>query len=96
MGISPSGIESKPLLHQVDHILRVVLAHKDEIDWLDGANLDRVTSDIRPTVVSLMERCQRAYTPEAVAQSDKEEAVAQLEEILNFYFGKKQVEAWRV
>ena len=90
-----NGTESKSLLHQVDHILRVVLAHKDQVDWLDGANLDRVPSDIRPTVISLFERCQKAYTPEALEQRDKEEALTQLEDILNFYFGKREVEAWR-
>jgi hypothetical protein len=89
------GVEVKLLLHQIDHILRILLAHKDHVDWLDGANLDRVASDIRPTVVSLLEKCQKAYIPEPVDPREKEEALTLLENILEFYFSKREVEAWK-
>jgi hypothetical protein len=90
-----NGVEPKSLLHQVDHILRVALARKGSLDWLDGADVNDVASDIKPAVASLFEKCEKAYTRESVDQNDKEEAVAQLEHILKFYFGRKEVEAWR-
>jgi len=89
------GIEAKTLLHQMDHMLRIVLAHKNQIDWLDGADLEEVPSGIRPTVISLFERCQKAYQTTAAEPIDQKEALAQLEEILNFYFNRREVEAWK-
>ena len=89
------GVELKLLLHQIDHILRIVLAHKDHVDWLAGDGLDQVASDIRPTVVSLLEKCQQAYRPEPADPRDKEGALTQLEDVLRFYFSKGEVEAWR-
>ena len=89
------GVELKLLLHQIDHILRIVLAYKYHVDWLDGDGLDQVASDIRPTVVSLLEKCQKAYMPEPADPRDKEGALTQLEDILRFHFSKQEVEGWR-
>lgn len=89
------GIEPKPLLHQMDHILRIVLARKEKADWLDEPNLDRVSSGMRQSMISFLDKCQKAYRPEVIEQKDLEEALRQIEEILSFYFGKREVEAWR-
>lgn len=89
------GVEPKPLFHQMDHILRIVLARKEKTDWLEEPNLDIVSPGIRPSVISLFEKCQKAYRPEVVEQKYIEETLRQLEEILSFYFGEGEVETWR-
>ena len=89
------AVEPKRLFHQMDHILRIVLARKEKTDWLGEPNLELVPPGIRQPVVSLFEKCQKAYRPEVVEQRDVEEALGQLEEILSFYFGEGEVEAWR-
>lgn len=89
------GVESKPLLHQMDHILRIVLARKEKVDWIDGPNLDGLAFEIGPSVSSFFEKCHNAYRPGALEEKDMKEALSQLDKILYFYFGKREVEAWR-
>ncbi len=88
-------VEPKRLLHQMDHILRIVLTRKEKVNWLDGFNIDGVDSQIRTLVSSFFEKCQKAYRPGVVDENEKEEALSQLEKILDFYFGRREVEAWR-
>ncbi len=89
------AVEPNRLLHQMDHILRLVLAQKEKTDWLEEPNLDLLSSGIREPAVSLFEKCQKAYGTEVVEQKEVvEEALGQLEEILKFYFAE-EVEAWR-
>jgi hypothetical protein len=89
------AVEPKRLLHQTDHILRLVLARKEKSDWLEEPNLDLVSSGIKEPVISLFEKCQKAYEPEVIEQEEMEEALRQLEEILRFYFGEGEMAAWR-
>jgi hypothetical protein len=88
------GDEPKVLLHQIDHMLRVVLSQRENMDWLEEPNPDSVSSEIRPLVVSLFERCQKAYVTEDTKQEEIEEALIQLEDILKFYLAEK-VEVWK-
>jgi hypothetical protein len=88
------GAKPKSLLHQMDHILRVVLARKEKVGWLEEPNLDLVPSGIKPSVISLFEKCQKAYGTEDTEQKEVEEALRQLGEILEFYFAE-EVEAWK-
>ena len=88
------GAKPKRLLHQMDHMLRIVLARKEKTDWLEEPNLDKVSPGIRAPVVSLFEKCQKAYRPEVVEQTEVEEALRQLGEILEFYLAE-EVEAWK-
>jgi hypothetical protein len=89
------GAKPKRLLHQMDHILRVVLAQKEKVGWLEEPNLDLVSSGIKPSVISLFEKCQKAYATEVIEQKEVEEALRQLEEILSFYLGEGEMAAWR-
>jgi hypothetical protein len=89
-----AGAEPKSLLHQMDHILRVVLAQEEKFGWLEEPNLDLVSSEIRPSVVSLFEKCRKAYGTEDIKQEEVEEALGQLREILEFYFAE-EAEAWK-
>jgi hypothetical protein len=88
------SVEPKLLLHQMEHILRIVLARKEGLDWLEEINFDVVSSEIRPCVLSLFENCQKAHLPATPEQEDVEQTLKQLEEILNFYFGKRAAEIW--
>jgi hypothetical protein len=89
------AVEPRRLLHQMDHVLRTAMARKEKSDWLEEPNLDGVSAGIREPVISLFAKCQKAYEPEAIEQRDVEEPLRQLEEILAFYFGRREVEAWR-
>jgi hypothetical protein len=89
-----AGAKPKSLLHQMDHILRVVLAQEEKVGWLEEPNLDLFSSEIKPSVISLFEKCQKAYGTEDIKQEEVEEALKQLEEVLEFYF-TEEVEAWK-
>ena len=88
-----AAAEPKLLFYQMERILRMVLARKENIDWLEP-DLDAVSSAIRPSVMSLFEACQEAYRrPETARQDDVAHALGQLEEILRFYFGEGEIAA---
>jgi hypothetical protein len=89
------GVAPKHLIHQMDLILRIVLARKEKADWLEEPDLDGVSSGIRPSVISLFEKLERNHATQEAEQKEVQEASRQLEEILRFYFGAKQVESWR-
>ena len=89
------AVEPKRLLHQMDCILRLILARKEKSDWLEEPNLDLLSSGIREPVISLFEKCQKSHGPEIIEQKEVEEALKQLEEILSFYFGEGEMAAWR-
>jgi hypothetical protein len=89
------AVEPMRLLHQMEHILRLILARKEKIDWLEEPNLDLVPSGIREPVISLFEKCQKSYAPEEIEQNEMEDALRQLAEILGFYFGEAEMAAWK-
>ena len=85
--------DSGRLLHQMDRILRIVLARKEGADWLEEPDLDSVAPDIRPAVVSLFQRLGDDHA--ALAElHDVNEALRLLKGILHFYFGGAEVELW--
>ncbi|MFC2026538.1 hypothetical protein ACFLUX_01005 [Chloroflexota bacterium] len=88
------GAKPKSLLAQMDHILGVVLAQKENVGWLGESNLDLVSSEIKTQVISLFDKCQKAYGTEDIKQEEVEEALRQLEEILEFYFAE-EMEVWK-
>jgi len=88
------GVKPDSLLHQIGHILRIVLAQKEKVGWLEEPNLDQVSDDIKPSVISLFQKCQGAYGTEEIKQEEVDEALKELEEILSFYFAG-EMEIWR-
>jgi hypothetical protein len=88
------GSDRNRLLHQMDHILRLVLARKEKVDWLEEPDLDSVAPDIRPAVTSLFEQLGKTHAM-VVEHGDTEESLRLLEGILHFYFGEVEVESWR-
>jgi hypothetical protein len=89
------GAEPKRLLHQMDHILRIVLARKEKAGWLEEPVLDQVSPGIKTEVLSLFSRCQRADGIRSLDQKEVQEALGQLDKILKFYWGEGEVKAWR-
>jgi len=87
--------EPRRLLHQMDHILRVILAREEKSDWLEEPNLDLLSSGIREPVISLFAKCQKAYEPEVIEQKEMEQALKELEEILGNYFGERETAGWK-
>jgi hypothetical protein len=90
-----SGTEPGALFHQMDHILRILLAQKEKDGWLEELNLDLVPDGIRPSVISLFDRCQKAYGAEEISPKELSEALEELGKILNYYF-TVEAEAWRL
>ena len=87
--------EPKSLLHQIDHILRLVLAQKEKAGWLEEPDLEKVSAEIQPVVTALFEKCQQAYGADGIEPADVDQTIKQLDEVLQFYFGAGEVEAWR-
>jgi len=70
----------------VDHILRVFLSPKEKTGWLEEPDFNLVPEEIRPSVISLFEKSQRAYSPEDITTEEVEEALKQLEEVFECYY----------
>jgi hypothetical protein len=90
-----SGAEPRAFFHQMEHILRILLAQKEKAGWLEELNLDLVPDGIRPSVISLFDRCQKAYWAEEISPKEVSEALEELGKILNYYFAG-EAEAWRI
>ena len=86
------GADPRSLLHQIDHILRLVLSPKEQVGWLEEPNLDLVPDEVKPCVISLFEKSQRAYGPEDINRAEIEEAVKQLDEIFECYYAGESEE----
>jgi hypothetical protein len=88
-----SGAKPRALFHQMDHILTMILVQKVKTGWLEEPDLDLVPDEIRPSAISLFDRCQKANRAEEPKQKDVDEALGELGRILNFYFAG-EIEAW--
>lgn len=87
--------EAKRVLHQIEHILRIVLARKEKVHWLEDPDLYRVSPGARPSVVALLHHCQNSHGPQPSPEAEIGEALRQLDEILTFYYGEGELAAWR-
>ena len=87
--------EPKTLLHQMDHILRLILAQKEKMDWLEEPDIKKVSAEIQPVVAALFAKFQQSYGADAIHVEDVDQSVKQLDEVFQFYFGVGEVEAWR-
>lgn len=87
--------DAKSVLHQIDHVLRLTLAQKEKMNWLEEPNLDRIPAEIRLTVMELFSKCQQSYGINGIGPTDLRPAAEHLDAILEFYFGAGEVEAWR-
>ncbi len=87
--------EPRVLLHQMDRILRIVLAQKEKMGWLEELDGEQVSPEIREPVAALLQRCGKAYNRSSVEPTDVKCAWHHLDQILEFYFGEADLEAWR-
>ncbi len=90
-----TATEAKGVLHQIDHIVRIVLAREEKIQWLEDPDLSQVSPEARSSVFALVRRCQNSHGPQHSPEAEIEEAVRQLEEVLTFYYGEGELVAWR-
>ncbi len=90
-----AGASPRAILHQIDHIVRLVLAPKEKTGWLEEPAIETVPEEIRPSVVSLFDKSRRAYGTGDVKQGEVEEALKQLEDVFGFYYAG-EAEAWKV
>ncbi len=89
------GADPRQILHQTDHLLRVLLYRHNHADWLAEVDLDELPEEIRENVRSLLEHCQKAYEPGTVEPHEAEQAVRQLDGILDALLGPGVRAAWR-
>jgi hypothetical protein len=94
--ITANKARPKVILHQIDHLLRLVLVQKEQMHWLEEPALDRLPGAIQPVLANLFEKCQQAYGAAEVDIVDADQSLKQLDEVLQFYFGAGEVEAWRI
>jgi hypothetical protein len=87
--------ESGPLLYQVQHILRVILARKEKVGWMDEPDFGRIAPGIREEVVSLYSMCEDGSGSRSPEERRTQDAVAKIEKILAFYCGEGALRAWR-
>lgn len=89
------GAEPATLFHQVDYIHRLALSPEERTSLLQEPNLEVVPCEIKPTVISLFEKCENAYDNDDIKQQEVEEAIKQLEEVLKYYY-TEDMEEWKV
>jgi hypothetical protein len=89
------AVEPRGLLHQMDHILRVLLLQREKIDLLAGVDPARLPAEVQEPAAGLLDICQRAYNAKIVETRDVEEALAKLDQALEFYYGHEELAAWR-
>jgi hypothetical protein len=87
------GARTGSIFHQIDHILRLVMIQKENNSWLEEPDIEKVSFEIKPAVISLFEKCRKVNGQEA-SKEEIEEALKQLEEILEFYFGE-EIGEWK-
>jgi hypothetical protein len=88
------GADPGLLLHQVDHILRLLLARQEQVDWLGEPGAGSSPANQMPAIAALLVKCERAYTDEPIEPSEATAAIADLRGILAGYFGREEVAAW--
>jgi hypothetical protein len=91
-----TNLAPRALHHQIYHILWLVLNRKEGAGWLQEPHLDRVTPEIRPVVVALYARCERAYSSNEIGAGEIALTVDQLNQVLRFYYGASEIEAWKI
>jgi hypothetical protein len=88
-----AGAEAGNIFHQIDHILRLVMIQKENNSWLQEIELEQVSVEIRPTVISLFAKCSEPGMQEA-GQQEIDAALKQLDDILEFYFAE-EIGEWK-
>ncbi|NLL89538.1 MAG: hypothetical protein GX226_00280 [Dehalococcoidales bacterium] len=89
------GVKPASIMHQIDHIHRLILLPEDSVDLLQEPNLEEVPCEIKPVVISLFQKCDSAYENGDIKQQDVEEAVKQLEVVLKHFYAE-DMEEWKV
>ncbi len=83
------------VLHRIYHLLWLVLNEKQDCGWRQEPSLDRVPADIAPVVASVLATCERGYGQGEIGREDVEKTIHELDQVLRFYFGAGEVEAWK-
>lgn len=87
--------DPRSLLHQMDHVLRILLVQREKVDLLAGLDQEKLPSAVREQVSRLLAICNRAYNSRMVEAKDVEEGLLELHQVLEYYYGRKEVVAWR-
>ncbi len=90
-----NGAKPAVLLHQIDYIHRIILSPEQRVGLLQELDLEKVPCEIKPTVISLFEKCAKSYKNEEITQQEAEEAAKQLEDVLKYYYAE-DMEEWTV
>jgi hypothetical protein len=81
-----SGAKPRILLHQKDHLMRVVMAEKEGESWLAEPDVEGLPDEVRELVMTVFENCREGYVREEMKQEDIEESLKQVESILKYYY----------
>jgi hypothetical protein len=86
--------EPRQVFQQTDRLLRLVLARKENISWLDEPDLNGISPQIKETVLSLFEATQQMNNG-AVSKDGIQPTLDQLQSVLGYYYGAGEIKAWR-
>ncbi len=84
------------LLHRMDRILRIVLARKEKMGWLDEPNLDRVAPGIKAEVhLAFFQMPRHRWESILGAETDSRRLSGSSRRSLHSTAERKKYEAWR-
>jgi hypothetical protein len=87
------GAAIEDILYQADHIVRLVLFQKENLDWLEDLRNQTISPGIKDTVFSFFRNTQN---PVEECQSEKHiaETLEYMDKILKFYY-PEEAEGWK-
>jgi hypothetical protein len=88
------GVEPDRSLHQAEHILRVVLARRESVAWLEEPDLQKLPEAVRQDVAEVFELSGAVDDDPAATGIRAREASTCLRRVLAHYWGDGEIESW--
>jgi hypothetical protein len=87
------GAATEDILYQADHIIRLVLFQKENLDWLEDLRNQTISPGIKDTVFAFFKNTQNPVEDD---QTEKciTETLEYMEKILKFYY-PEEAEGWK-
>jgi hypothetical protein len=87
------GAATQDILYQADHIIRLVLFQKENLDWLEDLRNQTISPGIKDTVFSFFKNTQNSVE-ECQSSECITETMEYMDKILKFYY-PEEAEGWK-